>query len=214
MPFSAKDLYAIVAIILMLCSRGTYFTSIMKGRTRPHAFSWLIWGVISSIGLAAQVAEHAGPAVWVRAVGCVTCFVILAMCWWKGERNIKCADWITLLIAFTAIPLWIITKTPVWSVILVCMIDTSGYIPTARKVFEKPRQETPYSYMFSCAGAFLSLLAIENYTPSTWLYPLVLTLSNCTMATYIFIRRYQLRPKPIKPSGLGLDKEASSLHWQ
>src|SRR5262249_32279804 len=122
---NAKDLYAFAAILLMLCSRGAYFTSIMKGRTRPHAFSWLIWGVISSIGLAAQIAEHAGPAAWVRGVGCSTCFVILGLCWFKGERNIKRADWITLAVAFAAIPLWVLTKTPVWSVVLVCLIDTS-----------------------------------------------------------------------------------------
>ncbi len=208
-----KDLYAFIAIGMMLSSRATYLTSMMKGRTRPHAFSWLIWGVISAIGLAAQIAEHAGPAAWVRGVGCVTCYVILALCWWKGERDIRRADWITLGIAFTAIPLWIITKTPVWSVILVCMIDSSGYLPTARKVWRKPKEETPYSYMFSCGGAFLSLLAIENYTPSTWLYPAVLTLSNATMASYILIRRRQLHPKRAK-TGLAPGEEASSLHWQ
>ena len=84
---SAKGVYAAIAIALMLFSRGTYLTSILKGRTRPHAFSWLIWGVISSIGLAAQIAEHAGAAIWVRAVGCSTCFFILALCWWKGTRD-------------------------------------------------------------------------------------------------------------------------------
>jgi hypothetical protein len=208
-----KDIYAFIAIGLMLCSRGTYFTSMMKGRTRPHAFSWLIWGVISAIGLAAQIAEHAGPAAWVRGVGCATCYLILGFCWWKGERDIKRADWITLIVAFAGIPLWVITKTPVWSVVLVCLIDCSAYLPTARKVWRKPREETPYSYMFSCCGAFLSLLAIENYTPSTYLYPAVLTASNCLMASYILFRRWQLHPKRAK-AGLGLGDEASSLHWQ
>jgi hypothetical protein len=207
---SAKDIYAAIAIALMLFSRGTYLTSILRGRTKPHAFSWLIWGVISSIGLAAQIADHAGPAIWVRAVGSVSCFFILGLCWWKGERDIRRADWITLLVALAAVPLWIATQTPVWSVILVCLIDTSGYVPTARKVWRKPGEETPYSYIFSCLGAFLSLLAIENYTPSTWLYPLVLTLSNLSMASFIFIRRAILHPKPLA----GADRETPSLHWQ
>lgn len=189
-----KEIYALAAVALMLFSRGTYFTSILKNRTRPHAFSWLIWGVISSIGLAAQIAEHAGPAAWVRGVGCVTCFIVVGLCWYKGERDIRRADWLTLAVALCAIPLWIVTKTPVWSVVLVCLIDTSGYLPTARKAFSKPREETPFSYLLSCAGAFLSLLAIENYTPSTWLYPLVLTCSNLMMAGFIFLRRHQLRP--------------------
>lgn len=186
-----KETYALIAVALMLCSRGAYLTSMMKGRTKPHAFSWLIWGAISSIGLAAQIAEHAGPAVWVRAVGCATCFLILALCWWKGERDIRRADWTALCFALLAIPLWVATQTPMWSVILVCLIDTSGYLPTARKVWSKPREETPAGYILSCLGAFLSVLAIENYTVSTWLYPLVLTCSNFCMASYILVRRWQ-----------------------
>lgn len=210
---SAKDIYAAVAVALMLFSRGTYLASMMRGGTRPHAFSWLIWGVISSIGLAAQIAEHAGPAIWVRAVGSATCFLILALCWWRGERDIRRADWVTLAVALTAVPLWVATKTPVWSVILVCLIDTSGYIPTARKVWLKPAEETPYSYILSGLGAFLSLLAIENYTPSTWLYPLVLTVSNFAMASFIFSRRFILHPRRRKLPAAA-DREASSLHWQ
>ncbi len=187
-----KEIYAAIAILLMLVSRGTYFTSILKGRTKPHAFSWLIWGVISSIGFAAQIAEHAGAAAWVRGVGCITCFVVVGLCWFRGERDIRRADWITLAISLAAIPLWMLTKTPMWSVILVCLIDTSGYLPTLRKVHRKPKEETPYGYILSSAGAFLSVLAIDNYTVSTWLYPSVLTASNILMAGYIFLRRYQL----------------------
>lgn len=206
---TAKDIYAAIAIALMLFSRGTYFASILKGRTKPHAFSWLIWGVISSIGFAAQVAEHAGAASWVRGVGCLTCFVVVGLCWFRGERDITRSDWITLAVSLLAIPLWMATKTPVYSVILVCLIDTSGYLPTVRKVFHKPREETPYSYLLSCAGAFLSVLAIENYTPSTWLYPVVLTCSNLMMAGFIFIRRWQLHVKPVTKAS-----KEPSVHWQ
>ncbi|HYD19149.1 MAG TPA: hypothetical protein VEF76_11780 [Patescibacteria group bacterium] len=209
---TAKEIYAAVAIALMLFSRGTYFTSILKGRTKPHAFSWLIWGVISSIGFAAQIAEHAGAASWVRGVGCITCFVVVGLCWFKGERDIRRADWITLAVSLAAIPLWMLTKTPMWSVILVCLIDTSGYLPTVRKVYAKPTQETPYGYLLSCGGAFLSVLAIDNYTISTWLYPTVLTASNLLMACYIFLRRYQLHVHARK--NLPVASEEANLHFQ
>lgn len=206
-----KEIYAAIAILLMLFSRGIYFTSILKGRTKPHAFSWLIWGVISSIGFAAQIAEHAGAASWVRGVGCITCFVVVGLCWFKGERDIRRIDWITLAVSLAAIPLWILTETPMWSVILVCLIDTSGYLPTLRKVFHKPKEETPYGYILSSLGAFLSVLAIDNYTISTWLYPAVLTASNILMAGFIFLRRYQLHVRAKKNELLGASEDAS-LH--
>lgn len=208
MTLTPKDIYAIIAIVMMLFSRGTYFISMVKGRTKPHAFSWLIWAVISSIGLAAQIAEHAGPAAWVRGVGSFTCYIIFIMCFWMGTKDIRRSDGIALLVAATAIPIWIITKTPVWSVLIVCAIDCSAYIPTARKVYHKPKEETPFSYLFSCAGAFLSLLAIENYTPSTYLYPAFLTCSNIIMASFIFIRRRQLHVKSVT-AGV----KESTVHW-
>ncbi|MDE1152752.1 MAG: hypothetical protein PW788_09470 [Micavibrio sp.] len=194
----SKQLCAAFAILLMLCSRGAYFSSILKGRTKPHSFSWLIWAVISSIGFAAQVAEHAGPGSWVRGVSSFTCYIIVVFGWLKGERNITRSDKITLLAALSAIPLWLLTETPVWSVILVCLIDTSGYLPTMRKVWTKPQQETPVGYIFSAFGAAFSLLAIENYNLSTWLYPFVLVCSNTLMAGYILL----LRRRAILPGGL------------
>lgn len=188
-----KEIFGALSVAAMVFSRGAYFTSIMKGNTKPHAFSWLIWAVISSIGFAAQVVKGAGAGSWTRGFGAATCFILVVLGWTRGERRITRADWITLIVAFSAIPLWIITQTPVWSVVLVCVIDTSGYLPTVRKAWHKPEQETPVGYMFSSFGAFLSLLAIDNYNPSTWLYPIVLVFSNGLMAVYLKLRLRHLR---------------------
>lgn len=181
--------FALLAIGMMMSSRGVYFLSIWRGKTRPHAFSWFIWGVISTIGVVAQFVEGAGVGAWPRAFGAATCFVIVALALFKGEKNITRTDWITLSVALTAIPLWVLTKTPVWSVILVCAIDTIGYLPTLRKAWHRPHEETPNGYALSCLGAFFSLIAIEVYTPSTWLYPFVLTITNGSMAAFLILRK-------------------------
>lgn len=196
---TAFEILGLLSVGMMLCSRGTYFVSIFQGKTRPHAFSWLIWATISSIGFAAQYAEGAGAGSWARGFGAATCFLLIFVSLWKGERNIYRADWVTLAVALTAIPLWLLTKTPVWSVILVCLIDTIGYIPTIRKSWLKPREESAKSYAFSCAGALFSLLAVEHYVLSTWLYPAVLVLTNGSMAAFLLARRLKLNalPQPV-----------------
>lgn len=190
---SYTEFFGILSTLMMLCSRGNYFNSIFRGKTRPHAFSWFVWGIISSIGFAAQVAEGAGAGSWARGFGATTCFVLVVIALMKGERNIKSGDWVTFIIALAAIPLWVITKTPVWSVILVCMIDTLGYYPTVRKSWNKPHEESARSYMFSSMGSLFSILAIEHYTLSTWLYPAVLAITNGIMVAYLLIRRTQLQ---------------------
>ncbi len=187
------EVFGILSILLMLCSRANYFNSIFRGRTHPHAFSWFIWSVISSIGVAAQIAEGAGAGFWGRAFGSATCFIMVIIALVKGERNIKRSDWITLAVALSAIPLWVVTKTPVWSVLLVCTIDTLGYFPTVRKSWTKPHEEAARSYMFSSLSSLFSVLAVEHYTLSTWLYPAVLTVTNSGMVGFLLWRRYTLK---------------------
>ncbi len=199
--FVFTEIFGLVSTALMLMSRAVYFNSIFKGQTKPHAFSWLIWGVISSIGFAAQVAEGAGAGSWARGVSAATCFMLVILALMRGERYIAKSDWVTLAVAFMAIPLWIATKTPFWSVLLVVIIDNIGYIPTIRKSWMKPYEEKALSYFISGACAFFSLLAIEHYTPSTWLYPLVLTFSNTGMGSLLLIRRLVLRQHTIITAG-------------
>jgi len=184
---------------MMLCSRTVYFAGILRGRTHPHVFSWIIWGTISSIGFAAQVAEGAGPGSWARGFGSVTCFVLVFISFFKGEKDIRRGDWLTLAVALSAIPLWVITKTPFWSVLIVCFIDTIGYLPTLRKSWLKPQEEQAISYLFSCLGAAFSLVAIKQYTPSTWLYPAVLTVTNGSMWIFLGARRRALLVRPALP---------------
>ena len=178
--------------MFMIASRATYFTSIFRGKTKPHVFSWLIWGTLSAIGFLAQVAENAGPGSWARGLSAATCFILVVIALLHGEKNLTRGDWITLAVALSAIPLWIITKTPVWSVLLVCLIDTAGYLPTIRKSWERPFQEAWEGYALSTGAAFFALLAVENYTISTWLYSAVLTASNGSMAAFLLMRRRYL----------------------
>lgn len=190
MTFAA--IFGLLSVLAMLAARVTYFTSIWRGKTRPHAFSWFIWGVISSIGFAAQFAEGAGAGSWARGFGAATCFLLVILSLKYGEKHITRADWTTLAAALMAIPLWVLTKTPVWSVALVCIIDTVGYLPTVRKSWNKPLSESALSYGIGALGAFLTLLAIENYAVSTWLYPAVLVASNGSMALFLLNRRTRI----------------------
>ena len=191
-----NTLFGALSVLMMVLSRAGYVAACLRGRTRPHSFSWFIWGCISAIGFAAQVAEGAGPGSWARGFGSVTCFALALIGLLKGEKDIKPADWVTLAVALSAIPLWVATKTPFWSVLIVCFIDTIGYLPTVRKSWRRPHEEMAPSYLVSSLGAAFSMLAIVQYTPSTWLYPLVLVFSNGAMWAFLHLRRAALAAKP------------------
>jgi hypothetical protein len=183
------ELFGGASVALMALSRTLYITSIFRGGTRPHAFSWLIWTAISAIGFAAQAAEGAGPGSWARGFSAATCCALAALGYFKGEKDITTGDRATLAVALSAIPLWIAAKTPLWSVLIVCVIDTIGYFPTVRKAWKKPGEELASSYFVSALCSLFSLFAIENYTLCTWLYPALLVFSNSALGVFLLLRR-------------------------
>ena len=196
------EAFGVLSTLMTLLSRANYFNGIFRGKVHPHAFSWFIWGIISAVGFAAQLSQGAGPGSWSRGFGCFTAFIIVIVSVMKVEHNIKRSDWVTLAIALCTIPLWMITKTPVWSVILVCLIDALGCYPTLRKSWNKPYDEAAKSYMFSGIGSFFSIIALENYTVSTWLYPLEGMCANIAIVICLLLRRKHAR-KPV--AGVFLD---------
>jgi len=182
--------FGVLSILMTVISRANYFYAVWQGKTKPHAFSWFIWGTVSSIGTAAQVLEGAGAGAWARILASISNFVLAGVALRRDMRvNIRPVDWATLAVALLAIPLWIATKTPVWSVILVCIIDTIGYVPTLRKSWHRPHEETARSYTLSAFSAIFSVLAVEHYSLSTWLYPAVLGVTNVGMVAYLLTRR-------------------------
>ena len=68
-----KELLGAVAIIIGFISYLPYFRDIFKGKTKPHAFSWLIWAILTAIGFAGQISDNAGPGSW--ALGFTALFI-------------------------------------------------------------------------------------------------------------------------------------------
>lgn len=54
MDYTTQELFAIAAVLVGLLSQAVYIVSIFKGITKPHLFTWLVWGTLGAIGFAAQ----------------------------------------------------------------------------------------------------------------------------------------------------------------
>jgi hypothetical protein len=185
-----KDIYGLLGVLFLSASSVPYIIACWKKSAKPHAFSWILWSLINAIVFAAQLTDHAGAGAW---SSCTTAIVnggiaLYALKW--GEKNITRSDWIVFISALSAIPLWIATKDPMWSVILVSVIDTFGFFPTMRKSWKKPYEEVLMTFVLGEFGFFFSLLALEHYSLTNWLYPVVVLVTNSTfIATLLYRRR-------------------------
>lgn len=185
-------LFAIAAMALSVARYGTYFYTIYKGQTKPHAFTWFLIGVIVSIGTFAQFELGGGPSAWALALVATTCFLIAILACFIGERNYTRSDWMALIGCLCAIPLWQITDNPVAALVLIMLIDSMAMFPTYRKSYNKPQTEPPISYGFAGMRYFLILFAVPSPSWETLMYPFFLLLADWGFGIFIVIRRAQL----------------------
>ena len=187
-----KEVLGLTATIVAFASYVPYFRDIFSGKTKPHAFSWLVFGIITLIGFIGQLYGNAGPGAWVTGFSGLICFIIFYFALKKGEKNIVLLDWVSLVGAFIAILFWVFTKDPLLSVVLITLISILGFFPTIRKSYMKPNQETLVSYTLSGLKFVLSLFALNSFSIITALYPISIIILNWSFVVMLTLRRNQL----------------------
>ncbi len=186
-----KDIFGLLGVLLALGSYAFYIHGILSKNIKPHAFSWLVWTVLGGIAFAAQVVGGAEAGSWVLCIDTLVCTFICILAFLKGEKGYTRMDWISLFLAGFSLVLWWITKTPTLSVCLIILTDFFGFVPTYRKAFEKPFEESAIMFAISSFKFVLVLIAVETYSIATSLYPLSLVLMNGIFVGMLLVRRSQ-----------------------
>lgn len=194
-----KELIAFISIAIMTVNAAIYIWQMWKKKVRAHGFSWIIWFLTQAIGGAAMVVKGAGAGSWPYFYGALTCLPAVLLAYFHhGERNVTRSDWGAFMLSLLAIPLWLATNNPLWAAALVAGIDTVGGIfPTFRKSWHSPYEEN--LPMFACAtfNYGLTILAMESYSPTTLVYPIVMMISHFAVSAMLILRRRKFE-KPIE----------------
>lgn len=184
-----KLILASIAIVMTLVGYSFYFRDIFAGKTKPHAYSWLVWALLTAIAFAGQLHDNGGAGAWVTGVTAAISFIIFFLAIKRGEKNVTRSDKINLAAALLAIVPWLLIGDPLFSVILITIIDFLGFFPTIRKSWHKPHEETLIHYVLAGLKFVLAILALDNYTLTTWLYPASLVAANLFFVIMLISRR-------------------------
>lgn len=190
--FSTKEIIGAISVLLTVVGYSFYFRSIFRGETKPHVFSWIIWGIVNGIVFLGQSVDGAGAGAWVAGVTSVLCFAIVFLGLRQGDKNITRSDWIAFIGALSTIPVWYFTKDPLGAIVLATLIDVLGCYPTFRKSWTRPQDENLTMWSISAVRSGLSFFALENYTWVTALFPVAMIFTNGGGACLIAWRRYAL----------------------
>jgi hypothetical protein len=184
-----KEIIGISSVILTFLGYIPYSFNIIRGKTKPHAFSWLIWFLLTAIGFFIQIAHGAGPGSYMLGLTTIVCFLFFVAGLIRGEKNITRSDWISLIGALIALALWLIFNATFVSILLVVTADALGLIPTIRKSMIHPYQETLITYLFSAIKAILSLFALTTVSFETAFYLFYLLIANAGFVLFLSIKR-------------------------
>lgn len=184
-----KEVLGVLAIVIGVLAYIPYLRDLFKGETKPHVFSWLIWGLITAIAFFAQASRGAGAGIWVEIFTFFICMFVAGWALFRGEKNITRTDWICFLGAMLAIVMWAITKEPLTAVILIILIDILAFVPTYRKSYSKPFEETLFTYLLSGIKFIPALFAVTSFNLTTVLYPSYLILANIAFVAFSLLRR-------------------------
>lgn len=170
-----------------------YLRDIIRRKTCPHLFTWLIWSLIGVITVTAQAWDHAGIGVWVTIFSTMKCVAVALLSFKYGEKKITRGDWISLAACLFSIPLWLMTGDPLLSVLLLLAIEMVAFYPTYRKTWHKPFEETLFAYNIASLQFAFGLCALENYTIVTTLGGLSVVVQNSVFVLYALSRRRALK---------------------
>jgi hypothetical protein len=188
--YSLQQILGALAVALGLFGYVFYVRGILQGKVKPHAFTWFVWGILTAIAFCAQIVEGGGPGAWVTGVTAIFSFGFATVGLSASSRVfITQSDWIFLISALLAIPIWYFTGDPLWSVIIITIVDAVAFAPTFRKAFFNPETENGWTYVLSGLKFIVSLFALETLTWTTGLYPASLVVANFAFVAMLMYRR-------------------------
>ena len=184
-----KVLLGGIAALLALCSSYLYIRDIFRGNTKPHAYTWLIWSIVTTIVFFGQWVSGGGPGSWATGVAAVVTTGTFFLSFKYGTKNVTPFDKVCLALALLSILPWILTKSVLWSVLLATLIDLIAFLPTMRKTWHAPRSESLGSMFVDAIKHSLSISSMGTYSLVNWIFPLSVLVTKFVIIGEILFRR-------------------------
>jgi hypothetical protein len=188
-----KELLSGIAIFLTFLAFLPYIRSILLEKTKPHVFSWVIWGSTTFAVFLAQLADKGGIGAWPIGVsGIITIAIAFLAYVKKSDSTITKTDWVFLTLAMPSLPLWYVTSDPLWAVVILTTVDVIGFGPTFRKAYFHPFEEQLTLFAIMTVRNLISIMALEHYSLTTVLFPAAISVVCVKFILMVMYRRQAL----------------------
>ncbi len=185
--------FGTISVVLAIIGYIPYYRNILRGHTKPHPFTWFGFALLNGITFVAQVVTGGGAGAWVTLVTTFGTLGIFFLSITKGEKDITRFDMICFVGALFSIVAWKLTNNPLSAVVIVVIADVLTFLPTYRKAYLRPHQETATLYLMSTIKYVVSIFALTTFTLTTALFPIAIALANFFIVVILVTRRMYLK---------------------
>lgn len=184
-----KLILGTVSFLIPIIGIVPYIVNIVKGKTVAHVYTWLIWAILQTIALVAQVKNGAGFGAAYGLAGVLVCYSVMFLSLKNGLKHIKKFDTFCLILALASMIVYVGLKNPLLAVIMATSTNFIGFLPTLRKTFVDPKSETISAYLSGGIGALLSILALQNYSLINSLYLINIIVTDAMLVGIILFKK-------------------------
>jgi hypothetical protein len=166
-----------------------YVRDTLRGSTRPHRGTWLIWGVLAVVVSLSQYADGASWSLVMAGVQAVLTSLVFVLSVRRGEGGVSRADITMIAIAGAGVTGWIVADEPIVATACVVAADLIGAGLMVPKTYRDPHSETLITFAFASLGGALAAGAVGAIDVSLLLYPVYYCVINGAIALLIWERR-------------------------
>ncbi len=194
-----KIILVLIASVLAFVGNIAYLKDVVRGKVRPHPYTWFIWSIVSLVTFLGGVEKGAGIGAIPTAVAegftiIIFLYAVVRLFTRAGgsERmraeeigHIRPIDHVFLVVALLGLIPWALTNDPTISVIVVVTIDVIAFIPTLRKTWAHPETEQPLLYQMNVTRHILTLFSLGAFNVATALHSVAMIITNTVMTIFI-----------------------------
>ena len=197
---SAVAVFGLLAGVATVLAIVPYVRDVLRGTTRPHRGSWLIWTVLSIVVFASQLADGGTWSIIMVAAQAVITGLVFVLSIWRGEGGVSRADITIMAIAGLGVVAWAVSSTPVVATIATIFADMLGIALMTPKTWRDPRSETFSTYVLGGVSGVFSALAVGSLDISLLLFPIWIAVASSAIATTIAMRRSRVACDSVIPN--------------
>jgi hypothetical protein len=186
-----KTFFALLATTIGAIAYIPYFKDVISHKTQPHPFTWLIFAITQATAAGIIWQDGGDKGSLLLVIGAVLTIIILLLSLPNSKKIITKSDMLVLAFALVAIVIWRLLENPLLAILLLSIIDASGYIPTFRKSYLNPRNETISLWAAFAVADIFAILALGNYSLITLSFLVTITSANIALVIFLMIRRKQ-----------------------